>query len=162
MNKILKNIVLVIGILGAMFLLGNFKEENNFDRYFKSIDLTQNKKIEYEIDINKMGQLKRYLQPEVLSLHLRLKNEHKFSNLSFKFENLQAIVSQNSKKSEWKEIIPGEILKTEGKNILLNLEVSVPSNTYKVYNFNTGKIFITSNDKIVKEIRLNFVDSRYK
>lgn len=162
MNKILKNILLLICIAGSIFLLNNLKEENNFERYFTTIDLKQNKEVIYEIDVGKMGKLKRYLQPEVFSLYLRLKNDNDLDNVSFRLDNLQALASQNSKKSEWKEIFQGEMLKSEKKKIILNLDIYIPDNPNKVYCFNQGKILITNNDKVVKEIKIKFIDSQYK
>lgn len=162
MNKLIKIIVTAVITVLIIFFLNDLKKQNNYDRYFKSVDLSQNNTVTYVIDIAKMGTIKYYLQPDTFSMYLKLKNDCCLDNISFKLDNLKAVASQSSKKGEWKKLDSGSVLQVkDDRYIPLNLEINIPTDK-RSYQLHDGSIIILQNEKIIKIIELKFVNSKYK
>ena len=76
MNKQLgEKILLVLAAVMVMILLSSFKTQNEGDRSLKKIVLNKNKSFEYTVDVGKMGLLKYWLEPNVISVALRFQTE---------------------------------------------------------------------------------------
>lgn len=58
-----------------MFVLEKLADENKNDKLFRNIDLTQNIQQQEEciLDINNMGVIKYYIEPNIMTIYLRIK-----------------------------------------------------------------------------------------
>ena len=103
-NRKIISIVLVILTILAMFMLEKFTDENKSDKVYQKIDLTQNYITDCTIDINDMGIVKYYIEPNIISVYLRIKVDKNAKNLSYTTENIDVIVSQVNKKGIWPKL----------------------------------------------------------
>ena len=76
-NEFWKKIGLFLAMIGIMFGLMVFREENEYDKEFVKLKLVPQQTVEYNVDLSKEGILKRYLQPEKYTLYLRLRGASK-------------------------------------------------------------------------------------
>ena len=117
-NRKIISIVLVILTILAMFMLEKFTDENKSDKVYQKIDLTQNYITDCTIDINNMGIVKYYIEPNIVSVYLRIKVDKNARNLSYTTEKLDVIVSQGTKKGIWPKLNPEDELEKNKKNII--------------------------------------------
>lgn len=161
-NRKIISIVLVILTILAMFMLEKFTDENKSDKVYQKIDLTQNYITDCTIDINDMGIVKYYIEPNIISVYLRIKVDKNAKNLSYTTENLDVIVSQGTKKGIWPKLKPEDELEKNKKNIVpLNLELRLPNENIHQYNVSQGKVKILSNQQVIGEININIINSKY-
>ena len=154
-NRKIISIVLVILTILAMFMLEKFTDEK--------IDLTQNYITDCTIDINNMGIVKYYIEPNIVSVYLRIKVDKNARNLSYTTEKLDVIVSQGTKKGIWPKLNPEDELEKNKKNIIpLNLELRLPNEDIHQYNISQGKVKIIDKQKVIGEININIINSKYK
>lgn len=161
-NRKIISIVLVILTILAMFMLEKFTDENKSDKVYQKIDLTQNYITDCTIDINDMGIVKYYIEPNIISVYLRIKVDKNAKNLAYTTENLDVIVSQGTKKGIWPKLKPEDELEKNKKNIIpLNLELRLPNEDIHQYNISQGKVKILSNQQVIGEININIINSKY-
>ena len=160
-NRKIISIVLVILTILAMFMLEKFTDENKSDKVYQKIDLTQNYITDCTIDINNMGIVKYYIEPNIVSVYLRIKVD-KIGRASCR-EKLDVIVSQGTKKGIWPKLNPEDELEKNKKNIIpLNLELRLPNEDIHQYNISQGKVKIIDKQKVIGEININIINSKYK
>ena len=151
-NRKIISIVLVILTILAMFMLEKFTDENKSDKVYQKIDLTQNYITDCTIDIN-----------NIVSVYLRIKVDKNARNLSYTTEKLDVIVSQGTKKGIWPKLNPEDELEKNKKNIIpLNLELRLPNEDIHQYNISQGKVKIIDKQKVIGEININIINSKYK
>ena len=145
-----------------MCLLNILKTENDNDVVREKVNLRNDKHVECVVDIAKMGILKYYLEPYVFTVYLRCKNDINAENISYKTENINAFLSQGSKKGLWKQIREDEHL-TENKNkiIPLSLEINIPKDMIYQYSVWNGKVKIISNENVLTIINIKVINSKY-
>ena len=162
-NRKIISIVLVILTILAMFMLEKFTDENKSDKVYQKIDLTQNYITDCTIDINNMGIVKYYIEPNIVSVYLLIKVDKNARNLSYTTEKLDVIVSQGTKKGIWPKLNPEDELEKNKKNIRpLNLELRLPNEDIHQYNISQGKVKIIDKQKVIGEININIINSKYK
>lgn len=162
-----KFLSIIIGLLiGVGITIGMLKidKASKYDSEFKKIILNNNefqhKKI--TIDIGKEGPIKYYLDPNEMTIYLRLYNDLDRENITFDTADLQVIASQNSKRSAWKKVEAGSLLYDRGPHIIpLNLEIKLPKDAIYHFYVHRGYVNIYSNKEKIAEIELEFINSRY-
>ena len=164
MNKQLgEKILLVLAAVMVMILLSSFKTQNESDRSLKKIVLNKNKSFEYTVDVGKMGLLKYWLEPNVISVALRFQTEDDTLKLRCETECVDAIISQGSKKGIWKKLKSEDVLVKRSKNTVpITLEIAVPSKNIYRRNVQEGKIKIWNQDELYSVINLKIINSRYQ
>lgn len=158
-----KIIVFLLGLIVTYGLVLH-TDNNEQERFFVAVRLNENKTAEKTIDISQYGQLKYYLNPNILSVYLRLDNKKaKYEHLTYRLSGVQAYVSQGSKKSVWEPVMQGEPLTLVRKGSLpLNLELNIPVADTKKYNVAKGELTIYEREQPVAVVRLNIINSKGK
>ena len=165
MNKLnAKNILFALLAMLMIFAMGIFKGQINGDRSFHRLNLEQGGEYNYTLDIGKMGVVKYFVEPNVMTLYLRCKVPASVQDLRCEIEGIENFASQGSKKGVWKAIAEDEVLKIEpkGKIIPLNLEIAVPrENVYK-RDVANGKIHFYSGNKSFATLNVDIINSKYQ
>ncbi len=158
-----KNIFLVIIAIISMFALEKIADENNFDKKYQVVDLIKKDNEECIVDIHNMGIIKYYVEPNIITIYLRLKVDNEMKNLSFITENIEAIISQSSKKGVWQSLDNGEAITKNNKNIVpLNIELKIPREDVYQYDVLNGNLKIFNNKQVIKNIKIKVINSKYK
>lgn len=164
MNKSeVKKCLMAVLAVACMVLLGVFKTQNDGDRSFQRLELQQGQSVDCIVDIGKMGMLKYWLEPNIMTVGLRCHTTDAVIGLRCEVEGIRAIVSQAGKKGRWKSLQADDILVQRGKNILpLNLELSVAADNINRKNVQNGKVKLWSKDELYAVINLQIINSRYQ
>lgn len=157
-----KILALLCGIL-TMFALVAFKENNEDERSFLTVELPEEKTVVNIVDINSYGWLKYYLNPNVRTIYIRIKDKDKQRAISYDFIGMQAEISQGSKKGIWKQLTPGQILTKNAKGeIPLTLELSFPKSEIENRQITQGKLLFYNNKKVLSEVQIQIINSKFK
>ena len=170
-KKWLIRIVLFCAMLGLM--LGSAKLRMGSDSMSESIALAPGKVVTCTVDLGKEGALKRFLNPNVYSLSLRLRPEAK-TQLRVIGSGMEMYLSQGSKKGIWTEITPQDELQYkfgrgkgkhgQGKNmahyIPLNVELRVDREAVQKRNVAEGYLQFYDDKGEYGEIIVKVVNSR--
>ena len=165
MNKLnAKNILLALLAMLMIFAMGIFKGQINGDRSFHRLNLEQGGEYNYTLDIGKMGVVKYFVEPNVMTLYLRCKVPASAQDLRCEIEGIENFASQGSKKGVWKAIAKDEVLKIEpkGKTIPLNLEIAVPREDVYKRDVANGKIHFYSGNKSFATLNVDIINSKYQ
>lgn len=162
-NRHVKHALYIVAGLLIMLGLHFYESENRGDSSIKAISLAKTEKMEWVVDLAKMGPLKYYLEPNVMSLYLRIQDTPKNKTLTYQMENLDGVVTQASKKSIWRPIMPGDTLKSRGRGYNpLFLELHFPREKVSQYAVQQGTIRILADRQQAAEITVRIINSKYK
>ena len=160
-----KRILSIIFIILIVLSLKKIADDNKYDTVLKNIDLTKNPKtsIECIIDIDDMSDVKYFVQPNIITIHLRIKANSNINKLSFRSEKLDAIISQGSKKGCWYKLNEGDILSKNNKSIIpFNIELKVPRENICRYMVSSGVLKILNKKEELIKINIKVINSKYQ
>ena len=152
-------------VLGFLLMLGlHFYEgENRGDSSIKSLSLAKTEKLEWVVDLAEMGSLKYYLEPNVMSLYLRIQDPPKGKTLTYEIKDLEGVVTQASKKSIWKPVFPGDTLTAKNRGYTpLFLELHFPRAKVHQYEVQQGTIRILADSRKAADVAVRIINSNYK
>lgn len=154
----IKQILLFVLSVVVMFALYGIKQENTYDRYFIRVNLDKQPQQELVIDMGKQGLLKRWLQPNKMTIYLTCKTQAK--DISCSVDNIDCLMSQSSKKGPWKELPKGAILEESFGALPLNMEITLPKDHLDKKLISQGSLKFYSKDKLYHEVSFKFINSR--
>lgn len=160
-----KGILLAILMILMMFVLEKLADENKNDKLFRNIDLTQNIQQQEEciLDINNMGVIKYYIEPNIMTIYLRIKVNKDMNEVSFVTNGIQAIISQSSKKGIWSKLNEGDILNKNDKSVIpLNIELKVPRENIYRHDIMNGNLKILNKKEEITNINIKVINSKYR
>lgn len=172
-KKILKIVIALCVVLFFTAVLEYIHGENRSEIIWYDLNFPQEKPAECVIDIARFGALKYYGEPDAIAVYIRLaekKPEKKVPSalrgkkITFALENLDATVSQGSKKGYWKRISSGDVLMHDRRGkIRLNLELRYPRENTKRYNVHEGKVLFLAKEpeKTIAGLKVKIINSRY-
>lgn len=155
-NEFWKKIGLFLAMIGIMFGLMVFREENEYDKEFVKLKLVPQQTVEYNVDLSKEGILKRYLQPEKYTLYLRLRGASKNEPLYCRTEGVKMFVSQGSKKGIWHELQADKPVATYKNIIPLSVEFVLPKDKLLQGEQCQGKIVLYNAKGVYSTVLINF------
>ena len=90
MNKFnMKTVLLVLMMVVVVFGMGIFKTQINGDRTFHKFALKEGANNTYVVDVGKMGIVKYMVQPNIMTIYLRIKVPTKVEALRCEVEGLR-------------------------------------------------------------------------
>lgn len=162
-NRLVKHAVYILAGFLIMLGLHFYESENRGDSSIKAISLAKTEKMEWVVDLAEMGSLKYYLEPNVMSLYLRIRDTPENKTITYQIENLDSIVTQASKKSVWHPIMPGDAVKSRSRGYSpLFLELHFPRENVSRYAVQQGTIRILADTQQAAEITVKIINSNYK
>ena len=164
MNKFnMKTVLLVLMMFVVVFGMGMFKTQINGDRTFHKFSLKEGTNNNYVVDVGKMGIVKYMVQPNIMTIYLRIKVPTKVEALRCEVEGVENFVSQGSKKGVWKAVGKEELLTRSGKgnDVPLNLELAVPRDDVYRHNVANGKVKFYDGEKEYSTLNINVINSKY-
>ena len=164
MNKLnAKNILLALLAILMIFAMGIFKGQINGDRSFHRLNLEQGGEYTYTLDIGKMGAVKYFVEPNVMTLYLRCKVPAEVKALRCEVDGIENFASQGSKKGVWKAVDKDEVLKLEPKwnTVPLNLEIAVPREDVYKYDVGLGNVTFTNEGAPYAVLNVKIINSKY-
>ena len=164
MNKLTtKNILLALVAMLMIFAMGIFKGQINGDRSFHRLNLEQGGEYNYTLDVGKMGVVKYFVEPNIMTLYLRCKVPSEVKALRCEVTGFENFASQGSKKGVWKAVAKDELLKIEpkGNTIPLNLEIAVPRDDIYKHNVGVGKVTFTNDGTPYAVLKIKIINSKY-
>ena len=165
MNKLnAKNILFALLAMLMIFAMGIFKGQINGDRSFHRLNLEQGGEYNYTLDIGKMGVVKYFVEPNVMTLYLRCKVSASVQDLRCEIEGIENFASQGSKKGVWKKLTSSDILEKGqwGDFVPLNLELAVPREAIYKRDVANGKIHFYSGNKSFATLNVDIINSKYQ
>ena len=160
LKKVLAGLVGVCIIYGLMiFSAGNDKE-----RGFISLDVAKDQLVVKTLDIKEYGVLKYYLNPNVVTVYVKIKDKSKVPRaISYEFSGMAGYISQGSKKGIWRPVVAQEVLqKNKQGDVSLSLELSFPREKIKTYELAQGSLLIYADQKQVSEVQIKLLNSANK
>lgn len=162
MKNRLRKIFFFLAAVLVMIGLNAMRSENAGDRIYHKIKINDKINETVVVDIGKMGTFKYYLEPEITTIYFRVDAKHEIKELTYTTENLDAIISQTSKKGIWEKINEEDkLIRNRNRYFPVNLELKIPYSSVHQYNVHEGSLKIKSGDAIVKNINLQVINSRY-
>ena len=129
MNKLnAKNILLALLAILMIFAMGIFKGQIYCDRTFHKFSLKEGTNNTYVVDVGKMGIVKYLVQPNIMTVYLRIKVPAEVKALRCEVDGIENFASQGSKKGVWKKLTTADFF-VEGQwgaFAPLNIEIAVP------------------------------------
>ena len=159
-KKILFSLVAIL----IVFAMGLFKEQINGDRTFHKCTMEQGGEYTYTIDVGKMGRVKYFVQPNIMTLYLRCKVTDDVKDLRCEIENIESFASQGSKKGVWKKVDSNVTLKKGpwGDFIPLNLELALSRDNIYKYDVACGKIRFYDGENPYSTLDIKIVNTKFK
>lgn len=164
MNKLTtKNILLSLLAMLMIFAMGMFKGQINGDRSFHRLNLEQGGEYSYTLDVGKMGVVKYFVEPNIMTLYLRCKVPTEINALRCDVSGFENFASQGSKKGVWKAVAKDEILKIEskGNTVPLNLEIAVPRDDIYKHDVGMGRVTFTNEGAPYAVLNIKIINSKY-
>ena len=159
-----KNILLALLAMLMIFAMGIFKGQINGDRSFHRLNLEQGGEYNYTLDVGKMGVVKYFVEPNVMTLYLRCKVPANVQDLRCEIEGIETFASQGSKKGVWKKLTSSDVLKKGqwGDFIPLNLELALSRDNIYKYDVACGKIRFYDGENPYSTLDIKIVNTKFK
>lgn len=159
-----KNILLALLAMLMIFVMGIFKGQINGDRSFHRLNLEQGGEYNYTLDVGKMGVVKYFVEPNVMTLYLRCKVPANVQDLRCEIEGIETFASQGSKKGVWKKLTSSDVLKKGqwGDFIPLNLELALSRDNIYKYDVACGKIRFYDGENPYSTLDIKIVNTKFK
>lgn len=159
-----KNILLALLAMLMIFVMGIFKGQINGDRSFHRLNLEQGGEYNYTLDVGKMGVVKYFVEPNVMTLYLRCKVPANVQDLRCEIEGIETFASQGSKKGVWKKLTSSDVLKKGqwGDFIPLNLELALSRDNIYKYDVACGKIRFYDGENQYSTLDIKIVNTKFK
>lgn len=161
MNKLnIKKLLTALVAVLLMLAMGAFKSQINGDRSFHKLTLEQGGEYEYTLDVGRMGIVKYLLEPNVMTLYLRMQVPDEVQDLHCHVERLEAFASQGSKKGVWKAVSIEDTLRRERGVVPLNLELAVPRSNVSRREVGAGRVHFYNGEKPYAVLNIKIVNSK--
>ena len=164
MNKLnMKTVLFVLSMFVLVFGMGMFKTQINGDRTFHKFSLKEGTNNTYVVDVGKMGIVKYMVQPNIMTVYLRVKVPAEVKALRCEVEGIENFASQGSKKGVWKKLSPADGLEKGqwGDFVPLNLELAIPRDDVYRHNVADGKVKFFDGDKEYSTLNIKVINSKY-
>lgn len=164
MNKLnAKNILLALLAILMIFVMGIFKGQINGDRTFHKFSLKEGTNNTYVVDVGKMGIVKYLVQPNIMTVYLRIKIPAEVKALRCEVDGIENFASQGSKKGVWKKLTTADFL-VEGQwgaFVPLNIEITVPRDDVYRHDVANGNVKFFDGDKEYSTLNIKVINSKY-
>lgn len=164
MNKFnMKTVLLVLMMFVVVFGMGMFKTQINGDRTFHKFSLKEGANNTYVLDVGKMGIIKYMVQPNIMTIYLRIKVPAEVEALRCEVDGIENFASQGSKKGVWNKLASADVLKKGqwGDFVPLNLELAVPRDDVYRHNVANGKVKFYDGEKEYSTLNIKVINSKY-
>lgn len=164
MNKFnMKTVLLVLMMFVVVFGMGMFKTQINGDRTFHKFSLKEGANNTYVLDVGKMGIVKYMVQPNIMTIYLRIKVPAEVEALRCEVDGIENFASQGSKKGVWNKLASADVLKKGqwGDFVPLNLELAVPRDDVYRHNVADGKVKFYDGNKEYTTLNIKVINSKY-
>ncbi len=164
MNKFnMKTVLLVLMMFVVVFGMGMFKTQINGDRTFYKFSLKEGANNTYVLDVGKMGIVKYMVQPNIMTIYLRIKVPAEVEALRCEVDGIENFASQGSKKGVWNKLASADVLKKGqwGDFVPLNLELAVPRDDVYRHNVADGKVKFYDGNKEYSTLNIKVINSKY-
>ena len=164
MNKFnMKTVLLVLMMFVVVFGMGMFKTQINGDRTFHKFSLKEGANNTYVLDVGKMGIVKYMVQPNIMTIYLRIKVPAEVEALRCEVDGIENFASQGSKKGVWNKLASADVLEKGqwGDFVPLNLELAVPRDDVYRHNVANGKVKFYDGNKEYSTINIRVINSKY-
>ena len=164
MNKFnMKTVLLVLMMFVVVFGMGMFKTQINGDRTFHKFALKEGANNTYVLDVGKMGIVKYMVQPNIMTIYLRIKVPAEVEALRCEVDGIENFASQGSKKGVWEKLASADVLKKGqwGDFVPLNLELAVPRDDVYRHNVANGKVKFYDGNKEYSTLNIRVINSKY-
>ncbi len=164
MNKFnMKTVLLVLMMFVVVFGMGMFKTQINGDRTFHKFSLKEGANNTYVLDVGKMGIVKYMVQPNIMTIYLRIKVPAEVEALRCEVDGIENFASQGSKKGVWNKLASADVLEKGqwGDFVPLNLELAVPRDDVYRHNVANGKVKFYDGNKEYSTLNIRVINSKY-
>ena len=164
MNKFnMKTILLVLMMFVVIFGMGMFKTQINGDRTFHKFSLKEGANNTYVVDVGKMGIVKYMVQPNIMTIYLRIKVPAEVEALRCEVDGIKNFTSQGSKKGVWEKLNSADFLKKGqwGDFVPLNLELAIPRDEVYRHDVTSGKVKFYDGNKEYSTLNIKVINSKY-
>ncbi len=164
MNKFnMKTVLLVLMMFVVVFGMGMFKTQINGDRTFHKFSLKEGANNTYVLDVGKMGIVKYMVQPNIMTIYLRIKVPAEVEALRCEVDGIENFASQGSKKGVWNKLASADVLEKGqwGDFVPLNLELAVPRDDVYRHNVANGKVKFYDGNKEYSTLNTRVINSKY-
>ncbi len=164
MNKFnMKTVLLVLMMFVVVFGMGMFKTQINGDRTFHKFSLKEGANNTYVLDVGKMGIVKYMVQPNIMTIYLRIKVPAEVEALRCEVDGIENFASQGSKKGVWNKLASADVLKKGqwGDFVPLNLELAVPRDDVYRHDVANGKVKFYDGNKEYTTLNIKVINSKY-
>ena len=164
MNKFnMKTVMLVLMMFVVVFGMGMFKTQINGDRTFHKFSLKEGANNTYVLDVGKMGIVKYMVQPNIMTIYLRIKVPAEVEALRCEVDGIENFASQGSKKGVWNKLASADVLEKGqwGDFVPLNLELAVPRDDVYRHNVANGKVKFYDGNKEYSTLNIRVINSKY-
>jgi hypothetical protein len=164
MNKFnMKTVLLVLMMFVIVFGMGMFKTQINGDRTFHKFSLKEGTNNTYVVDVGNMGIVKYLVQPNIMTVYLRIKVPAEVKALRCEVDGIENFASQGSKKGVWKKLTTADFL-VEGQwgaFVPLNIEIAVPRDDVYRREVANGNVKFFYGDKEYSTLNIKIINSTY-
>ena len=159
----MKTVLLVLMMFVVVFGMGMFKTQINGDRTFHKFSLKEGANNTYVLDVGKMGIVKYMVQPNIMTIYLRIKVPAEVEALRCEVDGIENFASQGSKKGVWNKLASADVLKKGqwGDFVPLNLELAVPRDDVYRHNVANGKVKFYDGNKEYSTLNIKVINSKY-
>ena len=164
MNKFnMKTVLLVLMMFVVVFGMGIFKTQINGDRTFHKFSLKEGANNTYVLDVGKIGIVKYMVQPNIMTIYLRIKVPNEIEALHCEVDGIENFASQGSKKGVWEKLNSADILEKGqwGDFVPLNLELAIPRDDVYRHNVADGKVKFYDGNKEYSTLNIKVINSKY-
>lgn len=164
MNKFnMKTVLLVLMMFVVVFGMGMFKTQINGDRTFHKFSLKEGANNTYVLDVGKMGIVKYMVQPNIMTIYLRIKVPAEVEALRCEVDGIENFASQGSKKGVWNKLASADVLEKGqwGDFVPLNLELAIPRDEVYRHDVANGKVKFYDGNKEYSTLNIKVINSKY-